>query len=167
MLKALYLGLNRALLFVGGLAILGMTLLGGLDIITTFLVNRPVPGVFEATQTLMVLAVFLGLGMVHINRAYISVDIGYEAMPKAGQRMSEALTLLLMLAFFGALAWRGWGNALNSWRVGEYTSGIVQFPIYPAKFALAAGCTLAALCCVVDIVGGARFRKPHSLPPVD
>ncbi|MEX0408239.1 TRAP transporter small permease [Aquibium sp. LZ166] len=163
MLRKLYIGINRVTLFIGGLAILAITLLGGADIIVTLIFQRPIAGVFEATQTLMVVAVFLGLGMVHLNRSYISVDIAYDAMPSFGQRLSDTLTLLLMLCFFGALAWRGWGNALQSWRVGEYTSGIVQFPIYPAKFALAAGCTLAAISCVVDLVAGARFRKPAVL----
>lgn len=159
--------INRAALAIGGLGILGMTLLGGLDIVSTLLFSRPIHAVYEATQTLMVITVFLGLGAVHLNRSYICVDIGYDALGPAGKRLSEALSLILMLVFFSALAWRGWHVALQSWRVGEYSSGIVPFPIYPAKFALAIGCTLAVLCCLFDLARGARFRRHRLMEAPD
>lgn len=162
MIRTVLANINRVALFIGGLAILAITLLGGFDIIFTYVFGRPIHGVFEATQTLMVITVFLGLGAIHMNRSYISVEIGYDLMPRWGKRMSEALTLLLMLGFFGTLAWRGWGNAVHSWRIGEYTSGIVQFPVYPAKFAIAIGCTVAVVCCLYDLLRGARFRKGDS-----
>jgi TRAP-type C4-dicarboxylate transport system permease small subunit len=164
MLRRLLHRTSQAALLVGGLAILAITLLGGFDILFTALLGRPIHGVFEATQTLMVITVFLGLAAIHINRSYIGVEVGYDLMPRWGKRASEALTLILMLGFFGTLAWRGWGNAVHSWRIGEYTSGIVQFPIYPAKFAIAIGCTLAVICCLVDLARGARFRKGDDLP---
>lgn len=163
MFRKLFYRLNRVALFIGGLAILAITLLGGFDIITTALFGRPIHGVFEATQTLMVIIVFLGLGIIHLDRSYISVEVGYDALPPLGKRLSEALTLILMLGFFSALAWRAWFNAAHSWRVGEYTSGIVQFPIYPAKIALAIGATLAVACCLLDLATGARFSKSANL----
>lgn len=167
MVRRLLNRISRAALLVGGLSILGITLIGGFDIIATQVLGRPIAGVFEVTQTLMVIAVFLGLGAIHLDRSYISVEVGYDALPRLGKRLSEALTLLLMLGFFGVLAWRGWSNALQSWRVGEYTSGIVQFPIYPAKIAIAIGCTVAVACCLLDLATGARFRKTSHLPDED
>lgn len=163
MIDKLIRAINGVALVMGGMAILAMTLLGGADIIATFILGKPLNAVFEATQTFMVIAVFLGLGAVHIHRSHICVDVGYDMLPKAGKRISELITLLLMLAFFSALASRAWTNALQSWKVGEYSSGIIAFPIYPAKFALAVGCTIAVLCCVVDLLRGGRFRKPTSL----
>ena len=163
MFRKMFYRFNRITLFIGGLAILAITLLGGFDIIMTAIIGRPLHGVFEATQTLMVIAVFLGLGMIHLDRAYINVEVGYELLPPRGKRLSEALTLLLMLGFFSALAWRGWSNAIHSWRVGEYTPGVVQFPVYPAKFALAVGATLAVICCLIDLFSGAHFNKSDNL----
>ncbi|MGV6874086.1 TRAP transporter small permease [Pseudochelatococcus sp. B33] len=155
--------LNKAALYVGGLSILCITLLGGADILSTFIFDQPIHAVYEATQTLMVMSVFLGLGMVHLNRSYICVDLGFDAMPRLGKRFSELVSLLLMLLFFGALAWRGWSQALSSWRIGEYSTGIIAFPIYPARFALAIGSTIAVACCIVDLLKGGRFRKPQDL----
>lgn len=154
--------INRVALVFAGLAILAMALLGGSDIVFTYIVNRPIDGVFEVTQMLMVMSIFLGLGAVHLNRSHICVDIGYDLMPSWAKRASEMLTLLIMLGFFGALTWRAWGNAVHSWQIGEYTSGIVAFPLYPAKFALAIGSTIVVLFCLVDLLRGGRFRKSAS-----
>ncbi len=164
--KILY-RLNLAGLFIAGLAILVITLLGGADIISSAIFGRPIPAVFEATQTLMVIATFLGLGMVHLRGSHISADIGYDAMPETGKRISEAVTLIMMLAFFGALSWRGWEAAMKSWHIGEYSPGIIQFPVYPARFALAIGCSLALLCCVSDLLRGGRFRRHTITEKVD
>jgi TRAP-type transport system small permease protein len=153
--------INTVLLFIGGLAILGMTLLGAADVISTLLFHQPVHSVYEGTQTLMVIAVFLGLGAVHQGRAYIAVDVIYVKMPKWFQDAVDYFTLFLMIVFFGYLSWRSWVAAIKSTEIQEYSVGIVLFPIYPAKIALALGVTLALLCCLADLVNGGKFRRGH------
>ncbi len=153
--------LNMALLFVSGLAILGIVVLGAADVISTIVLRQPVHSVYEGTQTLMVIAVFLGLGAVHQNRAYIAVDVIYTRTPKWFQGAVDVLTLICMIVFFGVMAWRSWVAAISSTRLGEYSVGIVLFPVYPAKIALAAGVTLALLCCLADLVLLGRFRRGH------
>lgn len=161
MLDSIINKLNVALLFVGGLAILGMVLLGAADVISTLVLQSPVHSVFEGTQTLMVIAVFLGLAAVHQNRAYIAVDVLYVRMPKWSQTIIDVITIVCMLVFFGVMTWRSWIAAIDSTRIGEYSVGIVLFPIYPAKICLALGVTLALLCCIADVVNGGKFRRGH------
>ena len=48
---------------VAGLGVLVMMLLGGVDVITTKLLDWPIPGVYELTETLMVASVFLALAL--------------------------------------------------------------------------------------------------------
>jgi hypothetical protein len=42
-------------------------------------------------------------------------------------------------------------------RPGERSVGLIQFPIYPSKFAYAIGCTLLVVCCAVDLLKGRDF----------
>ena len=65
-----------------------------------------------------------------------------------------AVPVALKLA--GLIAWGGWVLAIDSWRVREYAEGIVQFPIYPSKFALAVGATLMTLQTLVDLVSALK-----------
>ena len=161
MIDAFLAKINTVLLFIGGLAILGMTLLGAADVISTLVLHQPVHSVYEGTQTLMVIAVFLGLGAVHQGRAYIAVDVIYVKMPRWMQNAVDHFTLLLMIVFFGYMAWRSWIAAFKSIEIGEYSVGIVLFPIYPAKILLALGVTLAFLCCIADLLNGGKFRRGH------
>lgn len=150
--------LNSAALAICALAILSMTLLGGFDVISTALLGRPIPGVYEMTETLMVVTVFLALGYLHRERAYISVDVLYQQFGFRTQRLADYLSLLLIVVMFGLVSWRAWDMALRSWRIGEYSVGLVQFPIYPSKFAFAIGCSLLVVSCLADIGRGRDLR---------
>lgn len=153
--------LNRVCIWIAGACILAMVVMGGFDVISTAVVGKPIPSVYEATETLLVVAVFLTLGVLHRSRANISVDIVYLRLGRSGRRAVDLLTLLLSGGFFAVIAWRGWVMAWHSWKIGEYSVGIVPFPVYPAKFALAVGASLAALLCVVDLARGGAS------PPTD
>lgn len=158
MVEALLYRINRIGLFLSGLAILAMTVLGGLDVLSNALLHKPIAGTYEATETLMVFTVFLGLGYLHHGRDYVAVDVFYWRMPTIGRRVVDVFTLVLMTLYFSAIAWQGWSKALESWRIGEYSAGLVQFPIYPARFALAIGASMAVVCCIANLVHGGRFR---------
>jgi len=150
--------LNRSAIALCAVAILSMTVLGGLDIITTALFNQPIPGVYELTEMLMVVTVFLALGYLHQERAYIAVDAAYEHFNPRMQRLADYVSLLLVLGMFALIAWRAWDMALRSWAIGEYSVGLIQFPIYPSKFAFAIGSTLLIISCVVDLGKGRNLR---------
>lgn len=151
--------INKITLWTAGFAILAMTLLGGLDVIGTVLLGYPIAGTYEATETLLVLSVFLALGFVHQERAHIAVDLFYWRMGTRSRWAIDVLTLVAMAYYFAVIAWEGWIKALESWQTGEYSVGLVQFPIYPARFALVVGASLAVLNCLVDLLEGGRFRR--------
>ena len=169
MVEAFLHRVNKAGLVLSGLAILMMTVLGGLDVLSNALFGLPIAGTYEATETLMVFTVFLGLGYLHQDRAYVAVDIFYWRMPARGRWLVDVLTLVLMTLYFSAIAWKGWSKALESWRIGEYSAGLVQFPIYPARFSLAIGVTTAVICCVLNLIQGGRFRneQPTAAPAIE
>jgi len=146
-------------IWVAGAGILLMTVMGGLDVLSTAVLGKPIPSVYEATEALLVLAVFLALGVVHRTGANVAVDIVYLRIGATARRAVDMLTLLLTGGFFAAIAWRAWLMALRSWEIGEYSVGIVPFPVYPAKFALAIGASLVVVLCLADLARGGRPRE--------
>lgn len=128
-----------------------MTLIGAIDIIGTKFLNRPLPGTFEATEALMVVAVFLALAHTQARGQHIAVDLVVSRLGPAARRGLDLLAKLLTLGVFVLIAWRGWVLALTSFSIREYASGIVQFPVYPSKLALALGATLMVLQTAVDV----------------
>jgi TRAP-type C4-dicarboxylate transport system permease small subunit len=144
--------------WIAGGAIFLMALIGGLDVLSTVALGRPISATVEATEVLMVIAVFMGLGLLHKRRANIAVDLLRESVGRGLRRALDVLTLLLVGFYFGLIAWRGWENAFDSLAVREFSNGLVQLPLYPSKFALAIGMSIAVLWCVLEILKGGLFR---------
>ena len=74
-------GSNRVTLWIGGLAIFVMTILGAADVIMNALFKQPIHSTVEMTETLCVIVIWLGLGTVHEKRAHIATDILYLKLP--------------------------------------------------------------------------------------
>ena len=66
----------------------------------------------------------------------------------------------LALVLFGLVAWQGWELAWASISVGEYAAGLVPFPLYPSKLALALGATLASAQALYGLVAGGDNNTP-------
>ncbi|WP_378759052.1 TRAP transporter small permease [Microbaculum marinum] len=155
--------LSTVCAWVAGLAILCIAILGGLDVLSTVFLGRPVDSTVEGTEALMVFSAFMALGILHQRRSYISVDLFYLMFPRAGRKALDVLALVLTGIFFGLIAWRGWIAAFESLAFREFSNGIVAIPLYPSKFALAIGMTVGTLWCILDLARGGRFR--NDAPP--
>jgi TRAP-type C4-dicarboxylate transport system permease small subunit len=153
---------------LAGASLLAMTLLGALDIIGTKFFSRPIPGAYEATEALLVLTVFLALAHAQASGQHIAVDLVVERLGGAPRRVMRVLALALTLGVFAIIAWRGWVLGLGSLAIREYASGIIPFPVYPSKLALAVGATLMVLQTSLDLVVEARDGRDAGtvLPPV-
>jgi TRAP-type C4-dicarboxylate transport system permease small subunit len=145
--------------WIAGAAVLIMGVLGGLDVVSDVFLGRPLDATVETTEALLVVAAFMGLGVLHRRRGYIAVDLLRENSPMSVRRFLDCLSLVLMGAYFGLIAWRGWIAAFESLAVREYSNGIFRIPLYPSKFALAIGVTIATLYCALELVKGGLFRE--------
>jgi TRAP-type C4-dicarboxylate transport system permease small subunit len=140
---------------IAAASLVAMMFLDAVDIFGTKLFNRPLAGASEATEALMVLVVFLALASAHAHREHVVVDLVTTRLRAATRRWLDVAGQLLMLVFFALLAWQAWRLGLASYAIRETAAGIVLFPIYPSKLALAVGATLAALQAAVEL--GAAF----------
>jgi TRAP-type C4-dicarboxylate transport system permease small subunit len=143
---------NTITLWIAGLAIFLMTILGALDVIFMALFKVPIYSTVEMTETLMVFVVYLGLGTVHEKRGHISTDLIYVRLPKKVKDVIDVFIMLMMTLTFALLTWTCWIAFLKSFKVKEYSVGIVRFPIYPTRFFLATGVTIALIWCIVDLI---------------
>ena len=135
-------GLAFAGSFLAGLCVLTMMAVGAIDIIGTAFFGLPLPGAYEGTATLLVASVFLALALSQAEGRTIRVELLLERLPRRGRAGFDVLAHALTAVFWGFVAWYGWSIAVESTRLGEYTSGAINFPVWPAKVCLAAGATL-------------------------
>lgn len=144
--------LALAVLLVGGLGMLFSMFLGVADIVGTQILHVPVPGPKELTESTMVVIVFGALTYAQIRRAHIRVELIYLRTPPRVQAALDVLAGLCGLIFFGLLLWQATNEALYSYQIDEATVGLIRFPLYPARFVLAAGTGLLVLRLALDVL---------------
>jgi TRAP-type mannitol/chloroaromatic compound transport system permease small subunit len=146
-------------------AILVSMLASAADALGGRLLNRPVPGAVEGATNMMAIIVFGSLAYVQRQRGHIRVELLYSNARPRIQAALDVLNDLIVIVFFSLLAWQAWDFAMSSYEIGEAASGIVRFPLYPAKFVIFGGSILLILQMTVDLVD--HVRGVISGEPVD
>ena len=135
----------RVLGMVANLALLLIMFGVSADTILRYALNRPITGTLEGVELLLVFAVFLSLARTQAEHGHIAVDIVSARLTGRSRAALEALTALLGLVLFGAVTWATGGMALRSWQMGEYSAGLIAFPIYPSRILVALGSLLLSV----------------------
>lgn len=147
---------------IAGFGVLVMMLLGGFDVITTKAFSWPIPGAYELTETMMVASVFLALALSQREKRQIRVELFVERLSERPRRLADALADLCSLGIYAFIAWYGAQSFWTSVGVGDYGSGLVRLPLWPAKFALAFGALLMCVQCAKGVwdnaMAAARVR---------
>jgi TRAP-type C4-dicarboxylate transport system permease small subunit len=156
-------------LLIGGVGMIMSTFLGVADVVGTQVLNVPVPGPRELTESTMVLIVFGALTFAQIRRAHIRVEIAYLAVGPRFRAVMDVVTDVAAIIFFSLIAWQGLLEAQYSMKIGEATSGLIRFPLWPARFTLVAGASLIILRLALDLIidcGRVRSGEPQPAPSI-
>lgn len=157
---------------IGGVALLVAMALGVADVIGSYF-NQPVPGAYEFTESAMVLVVFGGLTFAQIRRKHIRVELLYMHVPPRIQSTMDILAGLAAILFVSLLLWQAINEAQYSLQIGEATSGLIRFPLYPARFVLIFGAALFLIQLFLDLfddiqrLAQNRGGREEELIPVD
>lgn len=142
--------LSRLGALLAGVALMIMMLIGAADVISSKLFNMPIPATFELTEALMVVSAFMAIGYNQYNRGHIAVTLFTSRLADPTAGIFRLISHFLTFVFFFLIAWQGWHYGLHSLKILEYESGLISFPVYPAKLMAALGASLATLQCLAD-----------------
>lgn len=148
---------NESGAIISGIALLLMMLIGALDVFLGKVFNMPIPGTFEATEALMVVSAFLAIAYNQQVKGHIKVELFTSRFSPRVQAIFELFAYCLSVFFFFLVAWQAWLYGWASLKVREYESGLIAFPVYPAKLLLALGVSIMTVQCLKDI--GTAFKK--------
>lgn len=139
-------------LLIGGFGMLMSMFLGVADIVGTQVLNKPIPGPRELTESTMVLIVFGALTYAQLRRAHIRVEIVYLRSGPHARAAMDVIADICALIFFSLLLWQAIGEAQYSMQIGEATVGLIRFPLWPARLTLCAGTGLMIVRLVLDLI---------------
>jgi TRAP-type C4-dicarboxylate transport system permease small subunit len=145
-LEAASVFLNRALAWFAGAALVCMMAFTVADVVLRT-IGRPVAGSFEVIGWLAAAAVGLAVGYVQLHRGHVAMTLVTDRLRGRAAAFVDALTSLLSLALFAAVAWyvMRYGQVLHaSGSLSETLKAIVHPWVYLLALGFA-GLTLALL----------------------
>ena len=122
------------------------------NIFGRYVLNRPLDGTLEFTESLLVLIIFLSLGLTQYEGGHIRVTLLTRSLPKTYARAATVVAMLCGAAFFSWCAYAAWVFALQAWSFNEYEWGTVAFPLYPVKFVVFLGILMLAIQFLLDAI---------------
>ena len=122
------------------------------DVLGRYLFNSPIAGILELNETLIVFCVFLGLGWTQVQRGHVRMELVLSRLPTAPQTFFNLIVWLIAFAFVSIMTIMTSKQAYISLKISEHTLGMISFPVWPAKIALAIGCLFLSLQLLRDTI---------------
>jgi TRAP-type C4-dicarboxylate transport system permease small subunit len=122
-------------------------------------VGHPVPGAFEASEQLMVIVFAFPMAEVGLRKNHILFELVVRALSKKVQTILGILAHAVGLILFAPLTWKAWQVAWKNFSMGEYRQGVIDFPIWPFRVALAVGLSVFVVQMVISLVRDWKQRS--------
>jgi len=142
--------LNKLFIWVGGIALVTMTLIACTNMLLRPL-GIPLKGAYELVGFLGALVVAFPLAYAQITRAHIAVDILANRFSKRTQKVMNVVNSFLCMIFFILVAWQLTIFATTIWKRGE-TSETLRIIYHPFVYTVAVCCLLLAFVLLIDFL---------------
>lgn len=133
-----------------------------LDIFFRYIMEEPLPAIFQLTEFMMVGVVYLGIAYVQSLKEHIRIEMATAWMPQWCQDVHDIFGYLVGLLLFAIITWQSGRLAWEAWVTQDYTMGIIHFPLWPSKSIIPIGCGLLCIRLLLDIVLDIqKLRRPR------
>ncbi|EYT51810.1 hypothetical protein H490_0114750 [Leucobacter sp. UCD-THU] len=132
-----------------------------IDVLVRWTTRASLPGMMEIAETALVASVFLGLAWTSIQGGHVAVTIVTDRL-KPG--LARAVSMLIWTLNAVILAWMTaalLARAVQSTSMSETRFGLVQWPIWPLRWIIAAGVLFWAIVALVNLVRVIRGRTAY------
>jgi len=142
--------LNNFLMVLGAIAVLGLMVLATGNVVLRIL-HIPFRGTYEIVSFLGACVIAFALGYTQQTKSNIVVDILSEKFPPALANTLDRIVHLVIMVFFGIVAWQVYVYAMKLVESHE-VSETLKVIYYPFVFSVALGFVVLAFTGLVDFV---------------
>lgn len=143
--------LSRVLNYVGMMILIVMMLLTVADVFMRYIWNRPILGVFELTEYMMVPIVFFGWAWCAKKGGNVKVDLVVIRLGLSAQRALHIVTYVFSVVIVFVIAWQNLLESKEVWSAHK-ASDMLAVPAYPFYIVLTIGCFLLCLVLLLSLV---------------
>ncbi len=149
-------GLTQLLSVFAGIFMVIVMLLMTLDVTLRNTSGRPLSGLVDWTELLLVLMVFFGIAEAQRTGEHVAIEVIADMFPRWLRSVSYLIGGTVALLIVLPMVYANTRNAVGSYAIREFRRGLAEVPIWPGRIVLAAGLMLFALQIVATSVH--RFR---------
>lgn len=128
-----------------------MMALGTVDVLSRYLLNKPILGTLETFEILLPAIVLLGLGYTQGNRAHVRMEILVSHLSFRTQTVLNFLTNGCALLISVLILWRGWVLTIGYWRMGR-TIPTIGVPMFLPQLLVPLGALILSLVLIVQML---------------
>lgn len=143
--------LSALLAMLAAVATLVMMVTMIADVVNRLMGNGSLKGAYELSAMLLVVIVFLGFAYSERTETNVRVTLGTSRMPYPVARVFRLVGGFVSVVVVAIFTRATWDQALVSIDRGEFTQGIIDFPVWPTKLVIAIGFTLLTVECVLGV----------------
>jgi TRAP-type C4-dicarboxylate transport system permease small subunit len=143
---------ERAMAYLGAMCVMAMMFITTVDVILRYVLNRPIQDSFELSQFLLVGLVFLGVPYLQSIRGHVNVQFLTARLSPAAKGVLGLTGHVIGLFAFAVVTWQTGYFAWQAWDRNDFTMGIVQYPLWPAKSVIPLGTGMLCLRLLMDIL---------------
>jgi len=114
------------------------------DVVRRSITGRSIPGMIEMVETFMAIEVFLGLAHAEAAGVHVRMSLATNLMPFPVRRMVKSFGMFVCMVGSVWFAWASTLRAIEATTVGEVKPGLLRFPVWPARWAIAIGFAVLA-----------------------
>jgi TRAP-type C4-dicarboxylate transport system permease small subunit len=154
-------GLNRAILLLGGIALVAACLVLSYSVVVRYLLKVPTEWQDETAVFLIVGATFLSAAGVQARRGHVAIEALTGLLSPRANRIRLIVADVVSLGFVAFFAWKSWTLLHEAWVDGQISQSTWGPPLWIPYSLMALGMTLLALQFLLQIVE-ALARGPQA-----
>ena len=154
---------SRKTAYISGFLIIVMMFTIIIDVLGRYFLNRPLVGGVEFNRTLLVVIVFFGLAFTQLNAGHIRIDLLLIRVPRKVRLILDIFALLLALIIYSIITYSTIPVTIRSIIIGEYETGLISFPMWPARLLMSIGMLMFTLQVFIDLISTMSSSKKRDL----
>ena len=135
---------------IAGSVIIMMMLLTVADVVGRRFFNRPILGVYEISNFMLVIVVFFSLACCEFLKGHITIGLVVSKLGQRTQEVIDSIMYFFFLVTFCLLTWRLCLYALGE--IDGFLSRSLNIPVFPFVFIAALGSALISLVVLIHFL---------------
>lgn len=137
--------LEKLLLGVAGLCVLGILVVTALDVVGRYALNHALGWAYDTVLVLLIGMVFLSISSIQAARGHVAVEVLYEHLRPAGRLVMACVHVAVGALGFGLIGWKNIEYASEAARMGWVYGGFGAIPTWVPYGFIGLGSALMAV----------------------